>query len=92
MVSVAQTLFGKTIQLINHFLITLSASTDPEHFGESCVTDDHFTCDDINVRKGVFTQLQSLAVPLERLAQLLLDGCRSTQPIETHHLETQRHK
>lgn len=52
------------------------------------VTSDRLTCDDVNIRIRAFTQLHSVAVSLKRLPELLLYGCRSTQTIETHHLET----
>lgn len=48
----------------------------------------HLTRDDVDVGVGVLAQLHAVAVPLKRLAQLLLHRRRATQAIEAHHLGT----
>lgn len=55
------------------------------------VTGDRLTRDDVDVGIGVFAQLHAVAVPLERLAQLLLHGRRPAQAVQTHHLHTHGH-
>lgn len=47
-----------------------------------------FTCDDVDIGIRVFTQLHGTAVSLKRLAQLLLHGRRSAEPVKPHHLHT----
>lgn len=47
------------------------------------------TCNDINVWVLALTESDSLAVPLERLSKLFLDGSRATEPVQPHHLQAQ---
>lgn len=49
---------------------------------------DQLTSDDVDVGVRVLAQFHAVAVPLERLAKLLLHGRRATQAIEAHHLDT----
>ena len=49
------------------------------------------TCDDVDVRIGVLTQLCGVTVSLKRLPQLLLHRRRTAKTVETHNLENHTH-
>lgn len=49
---------------------------------------NRLTGDDVDVGVRVLAQLHAMAVPLKRLAKLLLHCRRATQAIEAHHLDT----